>query len=320
MPGFVFCGQVIRTSIKVKNDLADCLWDGLVVGAHDITIDLDGHTIDGKGVAAGIRNDGYDNVTIKNGKILEFDWGVMLNPGTEKNIVEQLEIQQSQEAGIGLGHVPHPTDMLLPLPPPPPSSFDSKVIGNILRFNTIVANDIGIWLAYKTKETLILENEINVNPAEGVMLERSHGNRIEGNTIFGSSGSAVLMEGSNNNTVVSNDLSENRHGVLHRHHAHRHGRRAVEQQPRREEHDPRACRPGVRDHRVRTGTSCSTTSPTSAAPRASRSTGRTTTSCSATTSAPTRAASTWSRRAATGSRPTTPASPAAPASRSRRSR
>ncbi|HEV2951246.1 MAG TPA: right-handed parallel beta-helix repeat-containing protein, partial [Actinomycetota bacterium] len=185
VPGFIFCGQVVRTSIKAKNDLGDCLWDGLVIGADNITIDLDGHTIDGKGVAAGIRNDGYDNVTIKNGKILEFDWGVMLNPGPEMNIVERLEIQQGQEAGIGLGHVPHPTDMLLPLPPPPPSSFDSKVFGNIIRFNDIVSNDVGIWLAFQTKETLILENEINVNPSGGVVLERSHGNRIERNTIFG---------------------------------------------------------------------------------------------------------------------------------------
>src|SRR5918992_1318804 len=64
-PGFVFCGQVVKTSIKLRNDLADCLWDGLVVGAPNITIHLDGHTIDGKGVAAGIHNDGYDNVTIK---------------------------------------------------------------------------------------------------------------------------------------------------------------------------------------------------------------------------------------------------------------
>src|ERR671915_1794720 len=212
-PGFVFCGQVIKQSVKVKNDLADCLWDGLVVGASNITIDLDGHTIDGKGIAAGIRNDGYDNVTIKNGKIVEFDWGVMLNPGTEKNIVEQLDIQQQQEAGIGLGHVPHPVDMLQPLPSPPPSSFDSKVLGNIIRFNDIAANAVGIWLAFQTKETLIRENEINVNTSGGVVLERSHGNRLEGNTIFGSSGAAVLFEGSNNNTVVSNDLSENGNGV-----------------------------------------------------------------------------------------------------------
>ena len=80
--------MVIRQSTKVKNDLADCLWDGLVIGAPGITIDLDGHTIDGKGLGAGIRNDGYDNVTIKNGRVVDFDYGVALNVGTEKNIVE----------------------------------------------------------------------------------------------------------------------------------------------------------------------------------------------------------------------------------------
>ena len=89
-------------------------------------------------------------------------------PAPRRTSSSSCRSRQSQEAGIGLGHPPHPTDPLLPLPPPPPSSFDSKVLGNILRFNTIVANDIGIWLAYKTKDTLILENEINANPAEGV--------------------------------------------------------------------------------------------------------------------------------------------------------
>ena len=88
-----FCGQIIRQSTKVKNDLADCLWDGLVIGAPGITIDLDGHTIDGKGLGAGIRNDGYDDVTIKNGRIVDFDYGVALNVGTERNIVEMLDLR-----------------------------------------------------------------------------------------------------------------------------------------------------------------------------------------------------------------------------------
>ena len=103
VPGQVYCGQSLKQSTIVTNDLADCLWDGLVVGAPNITIDLNGHTIDGKGLGAGIRNDGHDNVTIKNGRVVDFDFGVALNPGTEKNIVELMTLEQHQEAAVMLG-------------------------------------------------------------------------------------------------------------------------------------------------------------------------------------------------------------------------
>ena len=116
MPTTAFCGMVVTQSIELRNDLNDCLWDGLVVGADGITIDLNGHTVDGKGIAAGIRNDGYDNVSVKNGTVIEFDHGVMLNPGTERNIVEDLVLESNQEAGVTMGLVPHPTDPILPFP------------------------------------------------------------------------------------------------------------------------------------------------------------------------------------------------------------
>jgi hypothetical protein len=95
VPTTVFCGQVLTQSTLVRNDLANCLWDGLIIGANGITIDLDGHTIDGVGLAAGIRNDGFDNVTIKNGHVQEFDFGVMLNPGTTGNIVEMMTLESN---------------------------------------------------------------------------------------------------------------------------------------------------------------------------------------------------------------------------------
>ena len=38
--------------------------------------------IDGIGLDAGIVNMGFDSVTITNGTINEFDYGVLLNPGS----------------------------------------------------------------------------------------------------------------------------------------------------------------------------------------------------------------------------------------------
>jgi parallel beta-helix repeat protein len=214
IPTTVFCGQVLTQSTKVRNDLIDCLWDGLVVGAPGITIDLDGHLIDGKGLAAGIRNDGHANVTIKNGRVEDFDHGVMLNPGTAGNIVEGIRAERNQEAGITLGQLPHPTDMLLPLPLPPPYTFQSGVRNNIIRNNDVFANAVGIWLTNATSGNAVSGNTISASASEGIWIERSTGNRVEANTVNASSGPGVGLTGASDNTVLNNLLTENGGGVL----------------------------------------------------------------------------------------------------------
>ena len=92
----------MTTSIRLTSDLIDCPGHGLIVGASDITIDLDGHVIDGTGLDAGVLNNGYDSVTVTGGHIHEFDYGVQLNPGTSQNVVTGLRVENNQEAGIGL--------------------------------------------------------------------------------------------------------------------------------------------------------------------------------------------------------------------------
>jgi CSLREA domain-containing protein len=213
VPTVIFCGQVIMQSIVARNDLVDCLWDGLVVGAPDITIDLDGHTIDGKGIAAGIRVDGHDNVTIKNGLVKEFDWGVMINPNTSGNVVEELHLELNQEAAVGLGHPPHKLDMLAPDPEEPLPNFDSKVIGNTIRNNDIVANDRGVWLTNQARNNVIVGNSMAANAQNGVWLERARDNRVEANEITASSGAAIALNGATGNLVLGNILPENGGGI-----------------------------------------------------------------------------------------------------------
>jgi|GEM_PF-3162244 len=213
VPTTVYCGQTVTHSILLNNDLHDCSWDGLVVGAHGITIDLNGHTIDGVGLAAGIRNDGYDFVSIKNGTVVEFDYGVMLNPGTEANVIEAMTLQSNQEAGIGLGFVPHPSNPTLPFPEPPPPTFQAGVRDNVLRNNTLLANDVGILLVNGTRGTLIRANEIAANTKGGILLERSDNNTLETNQITASSEPGIELIGSSNNTIISNTVEDNGGGI-----------------------------------------------------------------------------------------------------------
>jgi hypothetical protein len=73
----VHCGDTLTQSVKLVNDLTSCPTDGLVIGADGITVDLNGHTIDGtvtettcdrpEVFRAGIGNPGHDGVTVKDG-------------------------------------------------------------------------------------------------------------------------------------------------------------------------------------------------------------------------------------------------------------
>src|SRR5688500_4217146 len=70
--GAAACGKAIIMSFRLSHDLLYCPADGLVVGANGITINLNGKLVDGVSAAASIRSDGFDRVTIRNGKVQGF--------------------------------------------------------------------------------------------------------------------------------------------------------------------------------------------------------------------------------------------------------
>ena len=45
----VSCGDTITTDTTLDSDLVNCPNNGIVIGADNITLDLNGHTIDGDG-------------------------------------------------------------------------------------------------------------------------------------------------------------------------------------------------------------------------------------------------------------------------------
>ena len=103
----VQCADVITEDTTLDSDLVDCPWIGVVIRADDVTLDLDGHTIDGDGdeYGAGIHSAGFDGVTIEGGTVTEFEDGVRLD-GRE-SIVRRLTLRANYRTGItvsGSGH------------------------------------------------------------------------------------------------------------------------------------------------------------------------------------------------------------------------
>src|SRR5215510_2437000 len=82
------CGDVITVNTRLASDLVNCPDNGLVIGADNITLDLNGHVIDGDGTRVpscppdatcdtGVDNTaGHSHVTVKGGSIRQFNVGV----------------------------------------------------------------------------------------------------------------------------------------------------------------------------------------------------------------------------------------------------
>jgi nitrous oxidase accessory protein NosD len=79
----VSCGDTITTDTTLDSDLINCPTNGIVIGADNVTLDLNGHTIDGDGTVqscgprchledSGVSFLNHDGITVKDGSIRQF--------------------------------------------------------------------------------------------------------------------------------------------------------------------------------------------------------------------------------------------------------
>ena len=97
----VNCGQRIKHSITLGRNLHNCRGDGLVVRASNITINLNGHTVDGRGrrSTAGVRIAGFHGVTVTGGVIRQFGKGIWLVRADNDKILNNV-VTSSFDEGI----------------------------------------------------------------------------------------------------------------------------------------------------------------------------------------------------------------------------
>jgi parallel beta-helix repeat protein len=183
----IICGQVIRTSTTIDNSLAGCAGDGLVIGASGITVDLNGNTIQGTGLGTGIQNNGHDDVTIRNGALLNFDHGLVLNPGTERNSVTGLTLSRNEWSAIQL----------------------NAASGNHLTQNKISElGDVGLRFANGSSDNAIKGNVVGTGAGDSFVVELgSHRNWFEGNVVQTSAGQALRVHDASNTMVLANEFA-----------------------------------------------------------------------------------------------------------------
>jgi large repetitive protein len=184
-PASVSCGEVITRSTLVTNDLAECPGNGLVVGAPRIVLDLGGHTIDGTGLGSGVLNDGFAEVTVRNGIVQDFDHGVELLSETERNVVEGLTLRENELTAIEL--------------------FDARA-GNVILENTVEDNGGGIALVSGTTGVLVEDNLLSRNSGAALLVRDATANHLEDNEVVGGGDLGVGLERASGNTLLDNEV------------------------------------------------------------------------------------------------------------------
>ena len=179
-PTRVSCGVTITADTRLGADLVNCPNNGVVIGADDITLDLNGHTVAGdgspfpscsEGVSCDIGIDntaGHTGVTIRSGSVREFDVAVFVLGG-RKNRLSRLSSVHNTTLGLAIGN-----------------SSDSRVD----------------------------HNSSATDGVSGLLMFDSHDVRIDHNRISGTTGYAVPIFGSSHIRAEQNQLSDNQHGFL----------------------------------------------------------------------------------------------------------
>jgi large repetitive protein len=177
--GRVRCGATITTDTKLKTDLANCPNNGLVIGADDITLDLNGHAVDGDGepVAScpadaacdvGIDNTaGHAGVKIEGGAVRGFNVGVLVL-GASENRIHRLASATNSRFGLMVDNSTH---------------------------------------------TRVDHNSSVSDGVFGIFLLDSHDGRIDHNSVAGAHGFAIPVFGSSRIRVTDNVLDRNDHGI-----------------------------------------------------------------------------------------------------------
>jgi putative surface-exposed virulence protein len=96
------CGQTVTTNAVLTQDLTCAGQIGIYVGASGITIDLQGHTLSGDQINDGIRVNGWDRVTIKNGVVRNFAPGVSAFNSADNLTISNLVLSGNTSHGASI--------------------------------------------------------------------------------------------------------------------------------------------------------------------------------------------------------------------------
>jgi len=169
---------------------------GFIIGADNITLDLNGHTLTGnyapfpdspEQYTAGVQIDGHTGVTVKNGTIRGFNWGITLS-NSDYNCIEGIAAIDNTARGLALyGSENNLIEGVVATG----NTYDGMIVSyscnNVIK--SVVSSDNGWWgieITSGSDDNQVLNstfaNNGNIQAAGGVIIVGSNGNLVKGCT------------------------------------------------------------------------------------------------------------------------------------------
>ena len=199
------CGETITTDTTLDNDLVNCPNNGIIIAADDVTLDLNGHTIDGDGTEfadcpkntfcdVGVAEDRHDGIIVKHGSVREFEFG--LNVGRSDHL-RALGISTARNRFAGFLFV----------------RCDRSLVRNSAGNRSKGDGDQVGMLLFDSHHDRILHSSFRGNAGQGVMAVKSTKTVIRGNLMSGNGGEGFIMEGGDGFRLQGNRIIRNGGGI-----------------------------------------------------------------------------------------------------------
>ena len=213
------CGDTITRSTTLHRDLTNCPGDGLVIGAPGVTLDLDGHTIDGDGAGdddQGVSNRGaYDRLTVVDGTVREFGIGICTEGGADHRLRELRVVRNSDFGAI----LQDATRAEVTRNTFHDDGISALVLGGadhaLVARNTATGSSGYAFPLFATNDSAVRDNTFDGNE-HGILLDGSRRNVVERNVLTHTAGSSIDLgnRGNRGNRVEWNRLTDNGDGII----------------------------------------------------------------------------------------------------------
>ncbi len=203
----VLCGDTLTTDTVLDSSLLDCPGNGLIIGADNITVELNGNVVKGADApgSVGIQISDRIGVTVKGPGVVErFEGGIDITGGGQ-NTVKDVTVANNKLLSC------------LPVIPPGPRGIQIRnSANNRIKGNAVVNNCRGIVVVGPDSQgNSVRENSSTLNFFFGILVRNGpHNNEIKSNTLTGNTGPGVsLAQNVSENEVAENFIHSNSLGI-----------------------------------------------------------------------------------------------------------
>ena len=224
------CGDTITADTTLHRDLVNCPNNGIVIGADNVTLDLNYHTIDGDGIPnadcnpqsercdVGVDIEGHDGVTVVHGSVRQFEDGVivvatrdtgLLGVSSSRNHYSGIVVSRCARALVrnssGIGSTADVGQGLFVV-----LSHRVRILHSSFRDNGVPHTGRGLGLGidlFESTHNLIKGNRLSGNTGGGIFLQGSDRNRVRRNRSVQDNEVGIWVASGKGNVITRNRIS-----------------------------------------------------------------------------------------------------------------